>query len=64
MKRAARAMYEPWLDAGARHFQDLVRTEAKVALGVVGERDVCVLLSMDCGSTLAPPWQGSWSSGG
>ena len=58
MKRATRALYEPWLDASTRHFQDLVRKAGKPAsLPVVGERDVCVLfvdgLRFDVGAVLA-----------
>jgi len=58
MKRATRALYEPWLDASARHFQDLVRKAGKPASPpVVGERDVCVLfvdgLRFDVGAALA-----------
>lgn len=58
MKRATRALYEPWLDASARHFQNLVRKAGKVASPpVTGERDVCVLfvdgLRFDVGAGLA-----------
>jgi len=41
MKRAARAMYEPWLDAGARIFRIwCVRRPRWLSGRVVGERDV------------------------
>lgn len=58
MKRATRALYEPWLDASARHFQDLVRKAGKLASApVASERDVCVLfvdgLRFDVGAALA-----------
>jgi hypothetical protein len=58
MNGVTRALYEPWLDASARHFQDLVRKVGKLASPpVVGERDVCVLfvdgLRFDVGAALA-----------
>jgi len=58
MKRATRALYEPWLDASARHFQDLVRKAGKLGSAPVpGERDVCLLfvdgLRFDLGASLA-----------
>jgi hypothetical protein len=58
MKRVTRALYEPWLDASARHFQDLVRKAGKLGSPpVAGERDVCVLfvdgLRFDVGAALA-----------
>jgi hypothetical protein len=58
MKRATRALYEPWLDASARHFQELVRKAGKLASPpVAGERDVCVLfvdgMRFDVGAGLA-----------
>jgi hypothetical protein len=44
MKRAVRALYEPWLDASARHFQELVQKAGKLGSPpIVGERDACVL---------------------
>ncbi len=59
--RAVRAVYEPWLEASARHFQELVRrqpTEAKKGVGAVkGEKDTCLLfvdgLRFDLGGWLA-----------
>jgi hypothetical protein len=58
MKRAMRALYEPWLEATARHFQDLVRKAGNPASPpVTAERDVCVLfvdgLRFDVGAALA-----------
>jgi hypothetical protein len=58
MKRATRSLYEPWLDASARHFQDLVRKSGKLSSPpVAGEPDVCVLfvdgLRFDVGAGLA-----------
>jgi hypothetical protein len=58
MKRAVRALYEPWLDASARHFQKLVVKAGKLGSpAIVGERDVCVLfvdgLRFDVGAALA-----------
>jgi hypothetical protein len=58
MKRATRALYEPWLDVSARHFQDLVRKAGKLGSPpVAAERDVCVLfidgLRFDVGASLA-----------
>jgi hypothetical protein len=45
--RVVRALYEPWLDASSRHFQDLLRkqpAEARKAVGLVkGEKDTCLL---------------------
>ena len=58
MKRAVRALYEPWLDASTRHFQELVQKAGKLGSPpIVGERDVCVLfvdgLRFDVGAALA-----------
>jgi hypothetical protein len=58
MKRAVRALYEPWLDASTRHFQELVQKVGKLGSpAIVGERDVCVLfvdgLRFDVGAALA-----------
>jgi hypothetical protein len=58
MKHAVRALYEPWLDASTRHFQELVQKAGKLGSPVIaGERDVCVLfvdgLRFDVGAALA-----------
>jgi len=58
MKRAVRALYEPWLDASARHFQELVRKAGALASPPLnGVRDSCVLfvdgLRFDVGAALA-----------
>ena len=58
MKRVVRALYEPWLEASARHFQDLVcKAGALASPPVVGVRDLCVLfvdgLRFDVGAALA-----------
>jgi hypothetical protein len=58
MKRAVRALYEPWLDTSSRHFQELVRKAGLLASPpVAGERDACVLfvdgLRFDVGAALA-----------
>lgn len=57
MKRAVRALYEPWLDASARHFQELVQKASRLGSPpIVGERDACVLfvdgLRFDVGAAL------------
>ncbi len=43
--RAVRALYEPWLDRGARRFQELIAAAAgrNLVTAVVAERDCCVL---------------------
>jgi hypothetical protein len=45
--RAVRAVYLPWLEASAQHFQDLLRkhaAEARKAVGVMkSEKDTCLL---------------------
>ena len=59
--RVVRALYEPWLDASSRHFQQLLRkqpAEARKAVGnVKGEKDTCLLfvdgLRFDLGGWLA-----------
>jgi hypothetical protein len=47
MVKVVRALYQPWLDASARHFQTLVAQQpdqAKKAVGKVGEeKDTCLL---------------------
>jgi hypothetical protein len=47
--RVVRTLYEPWLDASSRHFQDLLRkepAEARKAVGSVkGEKDTCLLFT-------------------
>ena len=58
MKRFVRTLYEPWLNASARHFQDLVQKTGKLLpKPLAGERDVCVLfvdgLRFDVGALLA-----------
>jgi hypothetical protein len=58
MKKAVRALYEPWLDSSARHFQGLVQKAGKITSApIIGERDVCVLfvdgLRFDVGAGLA-----------
>jgi hypothetical protein len=58
--RVVGALYEPWLDASSRHFQDLLRqqpTQARKAVGLVkGEKDTCLLfvdgLRFDLGGRL------------
>jgi hypothetical protein len=58
--RALRAVYEPWLDASARRFQDLVaaRSDLKPLMaGTSGDHEICTLfvdgLRFDLGSALA-----------
>ena len=58
MKRAVRALYEPWLEASTRHFQELVQEAGKLGSPpILGERDACVLfvdgLRFDVGAALA-----------
>jgi hypothetical protein len=61
MSKVVRALYEPWLDASARHFQFLVAAdpdEARKAVGVCrSEKDTCLLfvdgLRMDIAGQLA-----------
>ena len=61
MSKVVRALYEPWLDASARHFQILVAAdpdEARKAVGVCrSEKDTCLLfvdgLRMDIAGQLA-----------
>ncbi len=47
LAKVVRALYEPWLDASARHFQSLVAKEsgeAKKAVGqITAEKDTCLL---------------------
>ena len=46
-RELSRTIYEPWLDASSRHFQDLLHkqpAEARKAVGSVkGEKDTCIL---------------------
>lgn len=59
--RVVRALYEPWLDASSRHFQELLGKqpgEARKAVGLVkGEKNTCLLfvdgLRFDLGGRLA-----------
>lgn len=61
MSKVVRALYEPWLDASARHFQILVASdpdEVRKAVGVCrSEKDTCLLfvdgLRMDIAGQLA-----------
>jgi hypothetical protein len=61
MARAVRALYLPWLDGSARHFQELVRKQAgqanKAATAMKPEKDTCLLfvdgLRFDVGTWLA-----------
>jgi hypothetical protein len=61
MSKVVRALYEPWLDASARHFQILIAAdpdEARKAVGVCkAEKDTCLLfvdgLRMDIAGQLA-----------
>ena len=61
MSKVVRALYEPWLDASARHFQLLIAAdpdEARKAVGVCrSEKDTCLLfvdgLRMDIAGQLA-----------
>jgi hypothetical protein len=61
MSKVVRALYEPWLDASARHFQILVAADpdkARKAVGVCkSEKDTCLLfvdgLRMDIAGQLA-----------
>jgi hypothetical protein len=61
MSKVVRALYEPWLDASARHFQILIATypdEARKGVGVcTSEKDTCLLfvdgLRMDIAGQLA-----------
>ena len=45
--RVVRALYAPWLDASARHFQELVKTSgaASLARGVAAHKDTCILFA-------------------
>jgi len=61
MAKVVRAVYEPWLDSSARHFQTLFAAQSNAVrgplVGVTPERDVCLLfvdgLRFDLGSWLA-----------
>lgn len=47
--QVVRALYEPWLDRSARHFQDLLNASAtdpaKLVTSVDAERDTCILFA-------------------
>jgi hypothetical protein len=47
--RVVRALYEPWLDRSARHFQSLIGSNGeelrKLASGVVAEKETCLLFA-------------------
>jgi hypothetical protein len=58
MKRVVQVLYEPWLDASARHFQELVRKAGKLVVSTVPfEHDVCTLfidgMRFDIGAAMA-----------
>jgi len=58
MKRVVQVLYEPWLDASARHFQELVRKAGKLVVSTVPfEHDICTLfidgLRFDIGAAMA-----------
>lgn len=58
MKRVVQVLYEPWLDASARHFQQLVRKAGKLVVSTVPfEHDICTLfidgLRFDIGAAMA-----------
>lgn len=58
MKRVVQVLYEPWLDASARHFQELVRKAGKLTVSPVPfEHDICTLfidgLRFDIGAAIA-----------
>ena len=58
MKCVVQVLYEPWLDASARHFQELVRKAGKLAVSTVPfEHDICTLfidgLRFDVGAAMA-----------
>ncbi len=61
MSKVVRALYEPWLDASARHFQSLIAADAegmrKAIAPCAAERDTCLLfvdgLRMDVAGRLA-----------
>ena len=47
MRQVVRALYQPWLETSARHFQSLLATDPKFAREVVGDsspnRDTCLV---------------------
>ncbi len=49
VKTVVRALYEPWLEASARHFQGLIASSESAAramvVGTTAEKDVCVLFA-------------------